>query len=86
LCISGVVAPGLTRYGIAATEGRGEANGLGAHPGLRDWLGGPGELLARSEYLVAENRMLKARLKGLCVPKIRFCNIGDETRQGQVVM
>jgi uncharacterized membrane protein len=44
------------------------------------------ELLARSEYLVAENRMLKARLKGLCVPKIRFCNIGDETRQGQVVM
>jgi hypothetical protein len=22
----------------------------------------------------------------LCVPKIRFCNIGDEDRQGQVAM
>jgi hypothetical protein len=22
----------------------------------------------------------------VCVPKIRFCNIGDEARQGQVVM
>jgi hypothetical protein len=22
----------------------------------------------------------------LCVPKIRFCNIGDEVRQGQAVM
>jgi retron-type reverse transcriptase len=22
----------------------------------------------------------------VCVPKIRFCNIGDEGRQGQVVM
>jgi hypothetical protein len=24
--------------------------------------------------------------KSLCVPKIRFCNIGDEVRQGQAVM
>jgi hypothetical protein len=24
--------------------------------------------------------------RALCVPKIRFCNIGDEGRQGQVVM
>jgi hypothetical protein len=22
----------------------------------------------------------------VCVPKIRFCNIGDEVRRGQVVM
>ncbi len=76
------------------------------------------ELLLRNEYLAAENRILKAKLKGrvrfshterarlgeighrlgrrvlgevatvarpdtilawyLCVPKIRFCNIGDE--------
>jgi hypothetical protein len=27
------------------------------------------ELLLRSEYLAAENRILKAQLKGLCVPK-----------------
>jgi len=38
-------------------------NGLGAYSGLRHGDGGP-ELLARSEYLVAENRILKAQLKG----------------------
>jgi hypothetical protein len=31
------------------------------------------ELLARNEYLAAENRILKAKLKGLSVPKIKFC-------------
>ena len=44
------------------------------------------ELLARNEYLAAENRILKAKLKGLCVPKIRSCNIGDEDRRGLAVM
>src|SRR5262249_44273781 len=37
-------------------------NGLGAHPGLRH--GDGGSTLARIEYLAAENRILKAQLKG----------------------
>ena len=36
---------------------------MGTHPGLRHGVGGP-ELLARIEYLAAENRILKAQLKG----------------------
>ena len=35
------------------------------------------------------SRSIRALLKGmqhLCVPKIRFCNIGDEDRRGQAVM
>jgi putative transposase len=36
---------------------------LGAHPGLRDGTVDQ-ELLARNEYLAAENRIMKAQLKG----------------------
>jgi hypothetical protein len=36
---------------------------IGAHPGLCHGDGGP-ELLARNEYLAAENRILKAQLEG----------------------
>ena len=36
---------------------------MGAHPGLRDG-GGDQELLARNEYLAAENRIMKAQLDG----------------------
>ena len=36
---------------------------MGAHRGLRDGDGGQ-ELLARNEYLAAENRIMKAQLKG----------------------
>jgi hydroxyquinol 1,2-dioxygenase len=31
-------------------------------------------------------RLSFAEWSYLCVPKIRFCNIGDEDRQGQVAM
>jgi hypothetical protein len=33
-----------------------------------------------------ELRAFKAAWETLCVPKIRFCNIGDEDRRGQAVM
>ena len=36
---------------------------MGAHPGLRDG-DVDQELLARNEYLAAENRIMKAQLKG----------------------
>ena len=36
---------------------------MGAHPGLRNGVGGPGAA-GSNEYLAAENRILKAQLKG----------------------
>jgi hypothetical protein len=50
----------LLKQSIANRLARG-TNGLDAHPGLRH---GNGELLARNEYLAAENCILKAQLKG----------------------
>ena len=38
-----------------------------------------------SNASMGSSRFRKAPSR-LCVPKIRFCNIGDEGRQGQVVM
>jgi hypothetical protein len=40
-------------------------------------------------YWTADDAEGQARLAAftrVCVPKIRFCNIGDEDRQGQVAM
>jgi hypothetical protein len=39
-------------------------------------------------YLVQGGLMILAGILALilCVPKIRFCNIGDEGRRGQAVM
>jgi hypothetical protein len=66
LCISVVVAPDLIRYVFAATEG--------AWGGADEWIGRrilayvtgvvDQEVLARIEYLAAENRILKSRSKG----------------------
>jgi hypothetical protein len=66
-----VAAPHLTRYGFAGN--RKAMSGVR----LMDWarilafVTGTvdQELLARIEYLAAENRILKAQLKVLCVPK-----------------
>jgi hypothetical protein len=41
----------------------------------------PGDCRARAEF-DADGPSADAHL---CVPKIRFCNIGDEVRQGQAV-
>jgi hypothetical protein len=43
----------------------GETDGLDAHPGLRHGMMNQ-ELLARNEYLAAENCILKAKLQGYC--------------------
>ena len=39
-----------------------------------------------AEDLLSEVFLDVWRQAGLCVPKIRFCNIGDEGRRGQAVM
>src|SRR6266487_4598622 len=44
---------------------------------------GRGAALAKRRTITAVP--LGAPAKALCVPKIRFCNIGDEGRQGQAV-
>ena len=43
---------------------------------------------ARAQPLTARKPLPKVnpQLVAVCVPKIRFCSIGDEGRQGQVVM
>jgi hypothetical protein len=44
-------------------------------------------LLGFEVFAILEARTCEsAPTRPLCVPKIRFCNIGDEGRQGQVVM
>jgi len=66
-----VAGPDLARYGFAGNRR--------AMSGVRpmDWArilafvtgSVDQELLARAEYLAAENRILKSQLKGLCVSK-----------------
>jgi putative transposase len=51
---------------------------LGAHPRLRHGDGGQ-ELLLRNEYLAAENRNLKAKLKG----RVRFSD-AERARLGEI--
>ena len=48
---------------IVDPRARGGSYGLGTYPGLRHRDGGP-RAAARNEYLAAENRILKAQLKG----------------------
>jgi hypothetical protein len=50
--------------------------------GIRDWT--DEERLAFAEFFDGLGSALA--FYGLCVPKIRFCNIGGEDRRGSVLM
>ena len=61
-------------------SGKGGRYGLDANSGLRHRDGGPQELLARNEYLAAENRILKAQLKGTLIEGLErnIPKVGDD--------
>src|SRR6266478_8652066 len=67
LPIPRIASPGGASYDFLGKRSRigwpWRTNGLGAHPGFRHG-DDDQELLARNEYLAAENRILKAKLKG----------------------
>jgi hypothetical protein len=61
------------------TLGEGGRYGLGADPGLHHGDSGP-ELLARNEYLAAENRILTAQLKG----RLKLLSVAERATLGEI--